>query len=212
MFLTRDEVCQAMSYFSDATEHVDLPEPAIMKPGPFWTGKQVINALLKPNKSIKLNISFETGARNWSKKPGPAVMCPNDGYVVFRNGELMCGNLDKEIIGGGSKKGLVFVLIRDNDGRLAARVLHRITKMTSRWLTNYGFSIGVEDVSPSEKVQTKKLEALRKGYANTDELIAQYQKGTLPLQPGCNAEQSLEALMNGALSKVCFSCALVMFI
>ena len=35
---------------------------------------------------------------------GGDVMCPNEGYVVISNNELMCGNLAKKTLGSGSKK------------------------------------------------------------------------------------------------------------
>ena len=94
--------------------------------------------------------------RNWSKKGDPPVMCANDGYLVVRDAQLLAGNLDKESIGGGSKRGLVYVLIRDNSGRTAARALHRLTKLTSRWLADWGFSMGIEDVTPIPTDGTRK--------------------------------------------------------
>ena len=41
---------------------------------------------------------------------------------------------DKDSIGGGSKKGLVYVLIRDNSGRTCARALlqHRVQQAQAR--------------------------------------------------------------------------------
>lgn len=151
-FLTKDEVCQAAATLSDATEHVDLPPPALLKPVPLWTGKQVINLLLRPNKSIALHASFECKARNYSGSG--EHMDPDDGYVVFRDGALMAGNLDKGLLGGGSKKGLVYMLCRDVHPSVAARALHRLTKMTSRWLQSYGFSIGVSSGSRSRRRRT----------------------------------------------------------
>ena len=40
-------------------------------------------------------------------------MCPKDGYVIFDNGILMCGNLGKTTLGGGNKNGLIYRLIKD---------------------------------------------------------------------------------------------------
>ena len=125
-----------------------LPQPALLKPVPLWTGKQLISTLLRPTPLVDLCVSFEMKARNYTgAAPAPRgtaavapvvcpVMCPDDGFVVFRDGALMSGRLEKSCIGGGSKKGLVFVLIRDNHPSLAARALLRLTKMCTRWLTH----------------------------------------------------------------------------
>ena len=200
VLIDRDAMCQVASYVSDACEHVDLPPPAILKPGPFWTGKQVIDVLLRPNKKIQINASFEAKARNYSEKG--FAMCENDGYCVVRDGQLLSGNLDKNVIGSGSKTGLVYTLIRDNSGPLASRALLRLTKMTSRWISEWGFSIGIEDVSPARVLRERKESVLQSGYATARGLIQQFRDGVLPLQPGCDEEQSLEALMNGTLSKL----------
>ncbi len=37
-------------------------------------------------------------------------MCPRDGYVLFRNSELLCGRLGKQTLGGGNKASLFQVL------------------------------------------------------------------------------------------------------
>ena len=37
-------------------------------------------------------------------------MCPMDGYVCFRNSQLMCGRLGKVTLGGGNKAGLFQVV------------------------------------------------------------------------------------------------------
>lgn len=34
---------------------------------------------------------------------GKEDMCPNDGFVVIRNSEIMCGVMDKATLGSGSK-------------------------------------------------------------------------------------------------------------
>jgi DNA-directed RNA polymerase III subunit RPC1 len=96
----------------------------------------------------------------------------------------------------------VYVLIRDNSPSVAARCLHRLTKMCTRWLTNWGFSIGIEDVAPSEPVSRRKAGMIAEGYRTADARISEYRQGSLSLLPGCNEEQSLESVLNGILSKV----------
>jgi DNA-directed RNA polymerase III subunit RPC1 len=41
---------QFCAYFADANERVQIPPPAIIKPRELWTGKQLINVLLRPNR------------------------------------------------------------------------------------------------------------------------------------------------------------------
>ena len=197
--LTRDEFCQAAASMGDGVEEVDLPLPAVLRPVPLWTGKQVFNLLLRPNRTVALHCTFETRARNNTVQ---SVHDPDDGWVVFRDGALLCGNLDKGTLGNGSKKSLIFVLCRDASPSVTARVLHRLTKLTGRWLMNWGFSVGIEDVAPAPHLSALKDATLARGYGACDRAIAEFKAGTLQLLPGCNEEQSLESVLNGLLSKL----------
>lgn len=40
-------------------------------------------------------------------------MCKKDGWVIFKNTELLSGQLGKSTLGG-NKSGLIYALLRDN--------------------------------------------------------------------------------------------------
>ena len=85
---------------------------------------------------------------------------------------------------------------------VAATAMNRVAKLSARWLGQRGFSVGIDDVTPGHVLQTEKAQVVARGYADCDERIAAYKKGTLALQPGCDAEQTLEAEVLGILSTV----------
>jgi DNA-directed RNA polymerase III subunit RPC1 len=129
--------------------------------------------------------------------------CPNDGWVAFRNSELISGNIAKKTIGDGSKTGLLYILLRDCGSLEAARLLDRWAKLCSRFLGGHkGFSIGISDVTPSEKLRDMKHNILSNGYTKAQESIELYEKGDLELRPGCDLLQSLEEILNGILGKL----------
>jgi DNA-directed RNA polymerase III subunit RPC1 len=100
-----------VSYYGDAEEHIDIPPPTIVKPIELWTGKQVFSMMLKPNLESKTFVNFETKEKNYSSCN--KHFCKNDGWVAFRNSELISGNVAKKTIGDGSKTGLLYILLRD---------------------------------------------------------------------------------------------------
>ena len=53
--------------------------------------------------------------------PSPLQLCHKDGYVIFRNSELLAGNLAKKTLGDGTKKSLFYVLQKDHGHMEAAR-------------------------------------------------------------------------------------------
>ena len=117
-------------------EHIDIPPPTILKPVALWTGKQIISLLVKPRRTpangeppVLANLTLKE--RNYTDG-GP--LCRNDGYVIFRNSELLCGNLAKKTLGDGTKKGLFYVLLRDHGAAEAARCMNRLAKLVARYL------------------------------------------------------------------------------
>jgi DNA-directed RNA polymerase III subunit RPC1 len=94
-FYTHEQFCSLVSYFGDASEHIDVPAPTIVKPINLWTGKQVFSTMLRPNKQASLLVNFETKEKNYIDNKH---FCMNDGWVAFRNGELISGNVAKKTI------------------------------------------------------------------------------------------------------------------
>ena len=87
----------------DAEEEIDLPTPTILKPVRMWTGKQIFNLMIKPNKKCHVNVNLEMKEKNYDTKADAKHLCKNDGWVCFRNSELISGNIAKKTIGDGSK-------------------------------------------------------------------------------------------------------------
>lgn len=67
---------------------------------------------------------------------------------------------------------------------------------------NYGFSLGINDVIPGPELKTRKEALVEKAYSECQDLIALAKKDKLENKPGCNQEETLEALISSVLSKV----------
>eukprot|EP00977_Amphora_coffeiformis_P014298 scaffold3953_cov169-Amphora_coffeaeformis.AAC.19 len=200
-FFNREEFCQLVAYYGNADEHIDLPIPTIIKPIALWTGKQVFSMMLRPNKESTVLVSFETKEKNYSSTG--EHFCSNDGWVAFRNSELISGNIAKKTLGDGSKTGLIYVLRRDCGVLEAARCMDRWARFCSRYMgTHKGLSIGISDVTPDKQVRDIKHNILSEGYAKAFQNIAMYEKGDLELRPGCDLLQSLEENVNGLLGRL----------
>ena len=197
---SRDQFCQMITYCSGGTETIDLPSPCIIKPAELWSGKQVFNTLIRPNKSCNVAVNLALKEKNYSGK-GEAF-CASDGFVLFANSELLAGNVGKKIIGGGAKPGLFFVLIRDNSPSVAAACMGRVAKLSARWIGNRGWTIGIDDVTAAKVILDYKAKVTQDKYAFVETKIIEYNEGRLALKPGCNAEQTLEALINGELGMI----------
>ena len=149
-------------------------------------------------------VSMEVAERTCTLPAGhPHVeMCPEDGYVVVQDGELLCGRLGKGTLGSGSKGGLFASLLHQCSAELAAECMGRLARLSAGWIGRRGFSIGIDDVSPERAVQKAKTEAVERGYSACEEFVRSFESGTLQCQPGCDAPATLEAKMTGELSRI----------
>lgn len=183
--------------------HLDLPPPAILKPHALWTGKQVFSVLMRPNKQSPVLVNLDAKCREYKARPGQCPdMDPNDGWLVIRNSEVMCGRMDKSTVGSGKKDSVFYVILRDFGPDYAVGAMNRLARLCARQLTLRGFSIGVGDVFPTQALNEKKYNLVTVAYKQCDELIETFKAGKLEKAAGCNMEQTLENAISGILSKV----------
>jgi DNA-directed RNA polymerase III subunit RPC1 len=205
-FYDRASFTQICTYLSDGELKIDLPPPVIWKPVRMWTGKQVFNLLMRPNKSSDILVNLEAKCRTMNvpdkKDNFPPDMSPNDGYLVIQNSEVMCGVFDKNTVGDGKKNSVFGVILRDYGTEAAAIAMNRLAKLAARWLANQGFSLGINDVIPGKVLKEKKEEMIEEAYAKCTEFIEQAKRGKLDNAPGCDQAATLEQKISGTLSGV----------
>ncbi|GAA94203.1 uncharacterized protein L969DRAFT_86320 [Mixia osmundae IAM 14324] len=203
-FLNRAEIGQILCYLTDAEGDLELPPPTILRPKQLWTGKQVFSVLMRPSSRSSICVNLEAKCRTFEAPPAGYApdMSPNDGYLVIENSVIMCGALDKATVGDGKKNSVFGVLLRDYGADAAAQAMNRLSKLCARWLTNQGFSIGISDVTPGDKLRDEKDDRIRKAYEESNLLITQAAHGKLENAAGCDQDQTLEASISGVLSRV----------
>jgi len=204
VFFTREEFCRLCTYLGDAAEHVDLPLPSIIKPRALWTGKQLMSILVRPNASINSLVNVECEEKFYTNKD--QHFCSEEGFVAFRGGEHICGVLGKKTLGSDNKSGLFYVLIRDYGAVETTRCMSRLAKLSARFMGERGFSIGVDDVTPSPVMLDIKSTVMKSGQLKAEQEIDAYKSGQIKLKPGCDALQSLESEVNGLLGKIREAC------
>jgi len=203
-FYDRKTFVQICSYMVDAGVQIDIPAPAIVKPWMLWTGKQIFNVLMRPSRSSPVILNFECRTKSYSKPKPPTApdMCPRDGYLVVQNSEVMCGVFDKETIGAKGKRTLFYVILRDYGPQEAADAMCRLSKLSARWLGNFGFSVGINDVEPGGNLVERKKQLVTKAYQDVERMIEDWRAGGIEAQAGCDVEQTLENKISGTLNKV----------
>jgi len=100
---------------------------------------------------------------------GTGALCPNDGFVLFRDSRLLLGRLGKGTLGGGGKGGLFAALASGAGGApAAAAAMRRLAALAARWIGERGLSVGIGDVTPAPGLEGAKSAALVEAYARAE--------------------------------------------
>lgn len=143
-----------------------IPAPAILKPRPLWTGKQILSLIIPQINLIKDRMGGSAeGGDEWND--------PKDNRVLIKKGELISGIICKATIGT-SHGGMVHIINNEIGAESAKNFLSRTQRLINNWLLTFGHTVGVQDtiaeshvlqniaetlVKYKEKVQLKLLKA-----------------------------------------------------
>ena len=130
---------------------IQLPKPAILKPKPLWTGKQLISLAI-PKKIIPDIHQFS----GWHEESDTPYFSECDTEVLVRDGELLMGTLCKKTIGA-SSNGLIHKTWLYGGSTVACDLISDIQILANAWLFEHGFSVGVSDCVNYEQIETKRL-------------------------------------------------------
>jgi DNA-directed RNA polymerase I subunit RPA1 len=165
-FLTKSSYMQLLflAGIDTAGGHFATIVPAVLKPEPLWTGKQVISTLLRHLGASDLNCAFKskTAAATWAR-PACAGFDgggePEEAMVEVVGGELLRGVLDKAAFGA-TEFGLVHSVHELLGGEPAGRLLTQIGRMMTGYQQMVGFTCGIGDLLLTAEADAKRMELL----------------------------------------------------
>ncbi|ORY24297.1 putative DNA-directed RNA polymerase I 190 kDa polypeptide [Naematelia encephala] len=154
-FFTREEYFQLIygalrteDKYSGDGRILTLP-PAIWKPRPMWTGKQIMSTILTnltPSNAKGLNLTSRNKVQNklWARDDSsdPAMSEEN---TIFLDGHLICGVLDKSQYGA-SAYGLVHSVHELYGPMIANRLLGVLSRLLTKFLQHNAFSCRMDDL------------------------------------------------------------------
>ncbi|KAI1624964.1 DNA-directed RNA polymerase III subunit C1 [Exophiala viscosa] len=181
----------------------ELPPPSIVKPEALWTGKQVFSVMMRPNKQSNVTVNLDAACRDYDQyHPGLHRDLQDDSFLCIRNSEVLCGRMDKGTVGSGKKNSVFYILYRDFDADAAAQGMNRLSKLCARWLGNQGFTVGISDVTPPEKLIKEKFAMIDKIFDECKGFVKASKEKNLKRKAGMDDAASLEAEQVRVLSTV----------
>lgn len=190
-FLTKDQVMQLVLWLGDFK--FELPMPAILKPVPLWTGKQIVSLLLP-----EVNISKNCSVHN-SREDDRFLLPPRDTKILIEKGELLMGMLDKGVVGD-SHGGIIHHIYLDHGQDKAASFLTYTQNIVNNWLVMHGFSVGCSDIFPDEACQREVQIIMSEAGQLVDETFRMAETRELDHQPGLRMLDSFERTVNNGLN------------
>ncbi|CAH3130589.1 unnamed protein product [Porites lobata] len=186
MFNRSDYQQLVYSALSFKNSKIKLLKPCIVKPCELWSGKQVISTVLlnlipAEAKLLSLKGKAKIAGKNWiTGKPkmqflGIPLLHGDDmseAEVVIRQGQLLCGVLDKAHYGP-TPFGLVHCCQELYGGAMAGDLLTALARVFTTFLQFHGFTLGVEDILVKEKADKKRRKFMKKGRTAGDEAASE---------------------------------------
>ncbi|KAI8514192.1 DNA-directed RNA polymerase II subunit RPB1, partial [Branchiostoma belcheri] len=173
-----------------------MPQPAILKPKPLWTGKQLFSLIIPGHiNCIRMHSTHpdeeDSGPYKW--------ISPGDTKVIVENGELISGILCKKSLGpsGGS---LVHIVALELGHEIAKLFYGYIQTVVNNWLLLEGHTIGIGDCIADTQTYQDIQNTIKKAKLDVIEVIEKAHNDELEPTPGNTLRQTFENQVNRILN------------
>ncbi|KAB0401776.1 hypothetical protein E2I00_019989 [Balaenoptera physalus] len=175
---------------------VFLERPAILKPRPLWTGKQIFSLIIPGH----INCIRTHSTHPDDEDSGPYKhISPGDTKVVVENGELIMGILCKKSLGT-SAGSLVHISYLEMGHDITRLFYSNIQTVINNWLLIEGHTIGIGDSIADSKTYQDIQNTIKKAKQDVIEVIEKAHNNELEPTPGNTLRQTFENQVNRILN------------
>ena len=163
--------CLRPEKYQTITSKIETVVPAVIKPQPLWTGKQIITSVLKnitplSHPGLVLEGKSQTPGDRWVEKS-------EEGRVIFKDGEFLCGILDKAHLGP-TGKGFIHSVYEAYGHTIAGRLLSILGRLLTKLLHMRAFSCGIADLRLTKEGDETRWEKLKEAEYIGREVASKY--------------------------------------
>ena len=163
-FLERDEFFNLIyAGLQDKWDGV-VPVPAILKPRPLWTGKQLLSMTLP---DISMN-AYDT-------------VCTNDEKICIRRGYICTGRFDKKVIGKNRERGLIHRMVNQEGCERAAEFISTVQFVANNWMEKHSYTVGIQDCCVADAVYDKTTKQISETISDCSNMRMPEEKATIKL-------------------------------
>ncbi|XP_032236944.2 DNA-directed RNA polymerase II subunit RPB1-like [Nematostella vectensis] len=173
-----------------------IPQPAILKPRPLWTGKQICSMIIPGN----VNVIRTHSTHPDDEDSGPYKhISPGDTKVLIEHGELLTGILCKKSLGTSSGS-LIHIIAMELGHDIARMFYSDVQCVVNNWLLLEGHSIGIGDCIADSDTYDEIQRATKKAKKEVIEVIEKAHNDELEPTPGNTLRQTFENQVNRILN------------
>ena len=164
-----------------------IPAPAIIKPVPMWTGKQIISMVIPEG----VNLTRISKVEGYNPE--------TDDGLYIHGGELLFGLLSKKVIGA-SGGGIIHTVFNESGSEAAMKFFNGTQTVVNYWLLHNGFSIGIGDTIPDRNTIQLIENAVNSRKEEVANLTKSATENELEPLPGMNVRETFESKVAKALN------------
>ncbi|KAI9705899.1 MAG: DNA-directed RNA polymerase II subunit RPB1 [Candelina mexicana] len=184
VFLTKEQVMNILLWVPDWDGVV--PQPAIIKPRPRWTGKQIISLIIPPG-------------LNMIRSSDEGLSPLTDQGLFIHTGELMYGLFVKKVIGAQGNS-IIHIIFNEHGPEGALKFFNGCQTVVNYWFLHNGFSIGIGDTIPDQDTVQRIEDAVNTQKASVAEVTRLATDSMLDPLPGMNVRETFESKVSKALN------------
>ncbi|GMT04367.1 hypothetical protein PENTCL1PPCAC_26541, partial [Pristionchus entomophagus] len=173
-----------------------IPQPALLKPKPLWTGKQLFSLIIPGSVNVLRTHSThpdeeDSGPYKW--------ISPGDTKVIIEHGELLSGIICAKSVGK-SAGNLIHVVVMELGHEVAAHFYSHIQTVVNAWLLQEGHTIGIGDTIADQSTYRDIQETIKKAKQDVVDVIEKAHNDELEPTPGNSLRQTFENRVNRILN------------
>ncbi len=189
-----EEETEEMLYFAGIDK---FPEEYMEKDGKrYYTGKEIFSLLIPDDMNLEYKAKICRKCEVCLKEK-----CPDDAYVVIKNGKLIHGVIDGATFKARSKSLFLSKLVRVYGTDTAREFIDKGTKLLLWALMKKGLTTGIDDADIPKEASERIERILKEGEKKVEKLIEVYERGELEPLPGRTTRETLESKIMQVLSE-----------
>lgn len=127
-------------------------------------------------------------------------MKTSNAVIEIRNGKFIRGQIDKSVMGAGTK-GLLQRVCNDFGNMASSKFVDDVQNVVTEYMKSAGFSVGISDLISDQKTNDEIVQVITKKKTDVKNLIDQVQIGIFENNTGKTNEEEFETQVNSILNQ-----------